>query len=155
MLYKKIKTHFNLLTGILVLLFTLNVNGQPLDLVPIDQRGSEDFVRQGTHDANRIRTMFYNYGMVGDYPSDPANVDYTIFHSVEWPKGILECYSDGVTPFVLAKLQETVRGQLQDFYIMETGYRERQEVNPTTDPKRGGRLQRFNPRQGIFSLIRI
>lgn len=130
----------------------LDVNGQPFDLIPIDQRGSEDFVRQGTHDANRIRTMFYNYGMVGDYPSDPANVDYTIFHSLEWPKGVLECYSDGVTPFVLAKLQETVRNQLQDFYIMETGYRERQEVNPTTDPKRGGRLQRFNPRPGFLQL---
>ncbi len=117
---------------------------QYFEVVPIDQRGNEDFVRQGAHDANRIRTMFYNYGMVGDYQTTP---DYTIFHSMEWPKGSLENYSDGVTPFVLAKLQEDVNGQLQDFYIMETGYRERQEVNPNT-----GRLQRFNPRPGFLQL---
>ena len=55
------------------------------DVVPIEWRGNEDYVRQGTHDANRIRTMFYNYAMVGDYPRDPGNVDYTIFHSMEWP----------------------------------------------------------------------
>ncbi|HVO72603.1 MAG TPA: hypothetical protein VMT35_01155 [Ignavibacteriaceae bacterium] len=124
-------------------------------VVPIDDRGGEDYVRQGTHDANRIRTLFFNYGMVGNYPPDPGNVDYTIFHSMEWPKGSLENYTDGVTPFVLAKLKQSVAGQLQDFYIMETGYRERQETNPTSplkDPKRGGREQRFNPRPGYLQL---
>ena len=83
----------------------------------MDQRGNEDYVRQGTHDANRIRTMFYNYGMAGDYPRDPGNVDYTIFHSMEWPKGSLENYSDGVTPFVLAKLQEVVNGSTCRIFI--------------------------------------
>ena len=119
-------------------------SGQYLDVVPTEQRGHEDFVRQGTHDANRIRTMFYNYGMAGDYQTTP---DYTIFHSMEWPKGSLECYSDGVTPFVLVKASGEVNGQMQDFYIMETGYRERQEINPLT-----GRLQRFNPRPGYLQL---
>ncbi len=33
---------------------------QYYELVPPDQRGNSDYVRQGTHDANRIRTMFYN-----------------------------------------------------------------------------------------------
>lgn len=127
----------------LVLLSTIT-QAQYLDPVPIEMRGNEDYVRQGTHDANRIRTMFYNYGMAGDYQTNP---DYTIFHSMEWPKGSLECYSDGVTPFVLAKLQEWNNGQWQDFYIMETGYRERQETNPLT-----GRLQRFNPRPGYLQL---
>jgi len=129
---------------ILLSVFTSNAQTQYLENVPIDQRGNEDYVRQGTHDANRIRTMFYNYGMAGDYQTSP---DYTIFHSMEWPKGSLECYSDGVTPFVLAKLQEYANGQWQDFYIMETGYRERQEINPLT-----GRTQRFNPRPGFLQL---
>ena len=129
---------------ILIFSYLPNVHAQYFDLVPKDQRGNEDYVRQGTHDANRIRTLFYNYGMVGDYQTNP---DYTIFHSMEWPKGSLENYSDGVTPFVLAKLQELVNGQMQDFYIMETGYRERQETNPST-----GRLQRFNPRPGFLQL---
>ncbi len=131
-------------TAVIIFIFNYSLIAQYLPVVPQDQRGGEDYVRQGTHDANRIRTMFFNYGMVGDYQVNP---DYTIFHSMEWPKGSLENYTDGVTPFVLAKLQENVKGKLQDFYIMETGYREREEVNPKT-----GRLQRFNPRPGFLQL---
>jgi hypothetical protein len=140
----KLSKTLKYLPVILVFIFVSNTEAQYYDLVPIEQRGDEDYVRQGTHDANRIRTMFFNYGMVGDYQVTP---DYTIFHSVEWPKGSLENYSDGVTPFVLAKLKQSVNGQLQDFYIMETGYRERQETNPNTN-----RLQRFNPRPGFLQL---
>ena len=127
--FYKFSTMLKCLPLILIFIFISNTEAQYYDVVPIDQRGDEDYVRQGTHDANRIRTMFYNYGMVGDYQTNP---DYTIFHSMEWPKGSLENYSDGVTPFVLAKLQQRVNGQPQDFYIMETGYRERQEPNPNT-----------------------
>ncbi len=133
-----------LLFFIILVFSSLNQAQQYYDLVPLDQRGDEDYVRQGTHDANRIRTLYYNYGMVGDYQTNP---DYTIFHSMEWPKGSLENYSDGVTPFVLAKLQQFINGQFQDFYIMETGYRERQETNPNT-----GRVQRYNPRPGFLQL---
>ncbi len=128
----------------LLLIAPVAIAQQYYPLVPKDQRGNEDYVRQGTHDANRIRTMFYNYGMVGDYSDNP---DYTIFHSMEWPKGSLENYSDGVTPFVLAKLQQFINGQYQTFYMMQTGYREREEVNPAT-----GRLQRYNPRPGYLQL---
>jgi hypothetical protein len=145
--YRRKYIRVTLLIFTFLLFITSVTNAQYLDVVPQDQRGGEDYVRQGTHDANRIRTMFYNYGMAGDYPRDPGNVDYTIFHSMEWPKGLLENYSDGVTPFVLARLQEDLNGQLQDFFIMETGYRERQENNPIT-----GRLQRFNPRPGFLQL---
>lgn len=140
----KILKSMKYIITIVIFVFISNLQAQYFDVVPIDQRGKEDFVRQGTHDANRIRTMFYNYGMVGDYQTNP---DYTIFHSMEWPKGSLEGYSDGVTPFVLAKLKQFINGQLQDFYIMETGYRERQETNPLT-----GRVQRYNPRPGYLQL---
>lgn len=138
------KTIGHLLPFLLILFVPLIKAQEYYDVVPFDQRGKEDYVRQGTHDANRIRTMFYNYGMVGDYSDNP---DYTIFHSMEWPKGSLENYSDGVTPFVLSKLQQFVNGQYQTFYMMETGYREREEVNPAT-----GRLQRYNPRPGYLQL---
>ncbi len=43
--------------------------------VPPDQRGRSDAERSGFHDANNLRTVFWNYGMVGDYPADPGNVD--------------------------------------------------------------------------------
>src|ERR1035437_2167168 len=77
---------------------------QLLPVIPDSLRGKIDPERMGTHDANKIRTMFYNFGMVGDYPPDPLNVDLSVFHSVEIPKGSGENYSDGTTPFVLAKI---------------------------------------------------
>ena len=115
---------------------------QYLPLVSKDQRGRIDAERSGTHDANRIRTVFYNYGMVGDYPPDPLNVDYSVFHSVEVPKGSGENYCDGTTPFVLARIKNRNGA---DNYIMETGYRERQGTSPVTN-----KTMRFEPRPGYF-----
>ncbi len=110
--------------------------------VPKNQRGRLDAERSGTHDAANIRTLFWNYGMVGDYPPDPGNVDLSVFHSVEVPKGSGMDYSDGITPFVLAKIKQ--RNGL-DAYIMETGFRERQATSPYYN-----RIMRFEPRPGYF-----
>ena len=110
--------------------------------VPADQRGSLDAERLGTHDANNIRTRFWNFGMVGDYPSDPGNVDLSVFHSAEVPKGSGMNYSDGITPFVLAKITQT---NGVDAYLMETGFRERQGTSPFYN-----RVMRFEPRPGFF-----
>ena len=109
---------------------------------PPDQRGRIDAERVGQHDANRIRTLFWNFGMVGDYPPDPGRVDLSVFHSVEVPKGTGMNYSDGITPFVLAKIQQL---DGSDSYIMETGYRERQGISPLYN-----RTMRFEPRPGYF-----
>ncbi|NUN10302.1 MAG: hypothetical protein HUU54_14100 [Ignavibacteriaceae bacterium] len=111
-------------------------------VVPDSLRGKIDAERQGIHDANKIRTLFYNFGMVGDYPPDPLRVDYSIFHSVEVPKGSGENYSDGTTPFVLAKVTQTTGSPA---YIMETGYRERQGTSPISN-----KTMRFEPRPGYF-----
>lgn len=111
-------------------------------LVPVGQRGQVDAERFGTHDASNIRTRFYNFGMVGDYPPDPINVDLSVFHSVEVPKGSGMDYSDGITPFVLTKFNDA-NGDAQ--YIMETGYRERQGFSPHFN-----RVMRFEPRPGYF-----
>jgi hypothetical protein len=110
--------------------------------VPFALRGQADAEREGTHDANRIRTTFWNFGMVGDYPPDPGNVDLSVFHSVEVPKGTGMDYSDGITPFVLAQI--TQRGGVPA-YIMETGFRERQGISPYFN-----RIMRFEPRPGYF-----
>ncbi|MFI5370723.1 MAG: hypothetical protein ACHQ52_04125 [Candidatus Eisenbacteria bacterium] len=110
--------------------------------VPIGERGTIDAERSGTHDANRIRTVFWNFGMVGDYPPDPINVDLSVFHSVEVPKGSGMNYSDGITPFVLTKIRQ--RNGVED-YVMETGYRERQALSPYLN-----RIMRFEPRPGYF-----
>lgn len=105
--------------------------------VPPDRRVSIDQERRGTHDANRIRTRFFNFGMVGDFQTNP---DLSVFHSAEVPKGTGVNYTDGITPFVLAKVEET-NGETA--YIMETGYRERQARSPVT-----GRIMRYEPRPG-------
>src|SRR5262245_22260366 len=80
--------------------------------------------------------------MVGDYPPDPGNVDLSVFHSCEVPKGSGMDYSDGITPFVLAKVG---RSSGDSIFIMETGYRERQALSPYTS-----RIMRFEPRPGWF-----
>ena len=111
-------------------------------VVPLDQRGRVDAERSGIHDANSIRSVFYNYGMVGDFPPDPGNVDLSVFHSVEVPKGSGINYSDGITPFVLARIRQ--RNGVEA-YIMETGYRENQGFSPNRN-----RVMRFEPRPGFF-----
>ncbi len=82
--------------------------------------------------------------MVGDYPIDPVNVDLSVFHSAEAPKGSGMNYSDGITPFVLAKITQTDGSEA---YVMETGYRERQGNSPYFN-----RVMRFEPRPGYLQL---
>ncbi|MBD3334019.1 MAG: hypothetical protein GF355_00715 [Candidatus Eisenbacteria bacterium] len=132
--------------GVLSLIFILlaagGSGGDVETPVPPDQRGTLEAERSGMHDANNLRTVFWNYGMVGDYPDDPGNVDLSVFHSVEVPKGTGMNYSDGITPFVLAQI-ELADGRTS--YIMETGYRERQGISPYHN-----RVMRFEPRPGYF-----
>ena len=118
--------------------------GVPLP-VPPEQRGSIDYERTGVHDANHIRTEFKNFGMVGNYPDDPIGVDLSSFWSVEWSKGTGMNYSDGITPFVLAKIRQR---DGSDAYIMETGFRERQALSPYLN-----RIMRFEPRPGYFEPL--
>ncbi|MDP3829983.1 MAG: hypothetical protein Q8Q47_01860, partial [Ignavibacteriaceae bacterium] len=137
----------NQLVKLTILLFCLIFNmeitpqGFPLP-VPDSLRGKIDAERMGHHDFNRIRTRFFNYGMVGDYPPDPIKVDLTTFHSVEVPKGSGENYSDGITPFVLSKI---IQESGSESYIFETGFRERQGTSPITN-----KTMRFEPRPGYF-----
>ena len=133
--------------ALLTLAFALLAPGLPgsADVpvpVPQSQRGRLDAERSGTHDAANIRTVFWNFGMVGDYPPDPGNVDLSVFHSVEVPRGTGMNYSDGITPFVLTKIR-TRDGQ--DVFLMETGFRERQQLSPQFN-----RVMRFEPRPGYF-----
>lgn len=131
----------SLLVFVLIVLPLTVAWSQTPPVVPKSLRGSSLYERKGTHDANNIRTEFWNFGMVGNYPPDPLNVDLTTFHSVEVPKGSGVNYSDGTTPFVLAKIVD-LDGKTS--YIMETGYRERQ-------PSRSnGQMMRFEPRPGYF-----
>jgi hypothetical protein len=119
---------------------TAELSAQIVPPVPREKRGRIDAEREGFHDANNIRTVFLNYGMVGDFR--PAGVDVSVFHSFEVPKGSGVNYGDGVTPFVLAKIRLTNGDSV---HLMETGYRERQEDSPF-----GSYVMRFEPRPGYF-----
>lgn len=116
----------------------------PFPVVPKDKRGHHDYEREGTHDANNIRTLFKNFGMVGSYPDNPIGVDLSTFHSAESPKGSGMNYSDGITPFILAKVMQN---NTEYAYIMETGFRERQQLSPKTQ-----RIMKFEPRPGYMQL---
>ncbi len=131
---------FSLLAAILILAaLPAQAQQPPLEPVtPPEQRGRIDAERSGIHDANRLRTIFYNFGMVGDYFGPES--DLSISHSVEVPKGSGLNYSDGITPFVLARI---VQENGRPAEIMETGFRERQARSPSTD-----RVMRFEPRPG-------
>ncbi|MDD5718513.1 MAG: hypothetical protein PHQ53_02365 [Candidatus Krumholzibacteria bacterium] len=134
-----------LITATVLLAILLLAASLPADVpvpVPPHERGNHLYERMGQQDANNIRTRFWSYGMVGDYPPDPINVDLSVFHSVEVPKGSGLNYSDGITPFVLAKI---VQAGGDTAFIMETGYRERQGTSPFSN-----RDMRFEPRPGYF-----
>lgn len=139
---KMLAYRFIILMVTLVLLPCGQLAAQIVTPVPKAKRSRIDAERQGFHDANNIRTVFLNYGMVGDYPADPGNVDLSVFHSVEIPKGSGVNYTDGITPFVLAKVRLT---NGDSTYIMETGYRERQEPSPFSTL-----TMRYEPRPGYF-----
>ncbi len=111
-----------------------------LPIVPLSQRGALDAERRGTHSANNIRTEFWNYGMVGNYFGPDANLRED--HSCEVPQGTGMNYTDGITPFVLAKIRQN---NSTTAYIMETGYREGQGISVTKN-----RTMRFEPRPGFF-----
>ena len=128
--------------ALLMVASVTNALAQLQPTVPAEERGRLDAERSGFLDASNIRTVFWNYGMVGDYPADPGNVDLSVFHSVEVPKGSGMNYSDGITPFVLAKITQRNGSEA---YIMETGFRERQGNSPYFN-----RQMRFEPRPGYF-----
>ncbi|MBT8399869.1 MAG: hypothetical protein KJO98_05280, partial [Rhodothermia bacterium] len=133
------RTLLNLAAVVVTMSMVPAALGQLQPVVPPGERGQINAERMGTHDANRLRTLFFNFGMVGDFEVNP---DLSIFHSVEVPRGTGLNYSDGITPFVLANV---VQENGREAYIMETGYRERQGRSPITN-----QIMRFEPRFGYF-----
>jgi hypothetical protein len=95
---------------------------------------------------SNIRTVFWNYGMVGDYPADPANVDLSVFHSVRAPKG------SGMNlrrnpPFRSLRRIMQVNGV--ESTIMETDSARRQAPSPSRNVD-----MRFEPRRGLRGRAR-
>lgn len=64
-----------------------------------EQRGSIEAERFDLHNFANLRTESRNFGMVGSYLPDPADVDLSMFHLVEAPKAA----AHGSISFVLAQ----------------------------------------------------
>ncbi|KAB2925614.1 MAG: hypothetical protein F9K22_02830 [Bacteroidetes bacterium] len=127
-------------TALALVLLAASAAAQPRPTVTPDRRGDLSYERTGQHDANNIRTEFLNYGMVGNYFGGDA--DFSVKHSMEVPKGSGTNYTDGATPFILARV---IQNDATPKDIMLTGYRERQEGEPF-----GRWVMRFEPRPGYF-----
>lgn len=85
--------------------------------------GTLKFAKRGIMDGNLVRTMFFNYGMVSNWPDQP---------SCEWPKGSGHSYVDGVAIIVMG---ETQAANGETIHIMSTQYREFMDIDPETlDP---------------------
>jgi hypothetical protein len=128
------------MVALLALASVCSARAELAPVVPNALRGNKNYERTGFHDANRIRTEFHNFGMVGNNWGNP--VDLSVKHSVEVPKGSGMNYTDGITPFVMARIAQTTGDTA---IIMETGYRERQGISPRTNL-----TMRFEPRPGYF-----
>lgn len=103
-----------------------------------DPKGDFKYRREGIMDGNRVRTAYYNYGMVGNWNSSG-------FHPTgEWPKGSGHEYLDGVS--VLVAAQVTAPGNGQVIHVLESQYREEMDQDPVT-----GLVWGFEPVPGYFN----
>ena len=73
---------------LVTLLVTVNLS--------FSQNGDRANRKWGHHDANKISSGFINYGMIGNWPSDPPPTEY--------PKGSGHTYLEGATPMIAAEI---------------------------------------------------
>lgn len=97
--------------------------------------GDRLFRKWGQMDGNLINTPFINYGMVGNWPSNPD--------PSEWPKGSGHTYVEGATPIVIAEVVD-LNGVTR--HIAELGYREDIDQSPEGIP------MGYEPRPGWDNL---
>ncbi len=84
-------------------------------------KGNILYTKQGIMDGNLVRTLFFNYGMIADWPYQPSG---------EWPKGSGHSYVDGVA--LIAQTEVNYNGHI--FHPLETRYREFMRAAPDGTP---------------------
>ncbi len=82
--------------------------------------GDPIHTKRGVMDGNQVVTEFFNYGMIANWPDQPAGV---------WPKGTNHSYVDGVALIVSAS---TVDIHGNRIHPMSTQYREFMDSDPIT-----------------------
>ncbi|RMD95305.1 MAG: hypothetical protein D6813_00615 [Calditrichaeota bacterium] len=85
--------------------------------------GNRDFRKWGQMNGNLVNTPFINYGMAGNWPSNPD--------PAEWPKGSGHTYVEGATPIVVT---EVIDEDGNVVHIAEVGYRELIDSGPDGTP---------------------
>ncbi len=119
----RIKTLTLCLWGV-TLLVTVNLS--------FSQNGDRANRKWGHHDANKISTGFINYGMIGNWPSDPPPTEY--------PKGSGHTYLEGATPMIAAEIVDINGNTL---HTIVTNFRE------FVDRSGQGVPQTFEPLSGF------
>lgn len=106
----------------------LPLAAQTVDLATLraDSLGTQKARREGMMNANRISTVVYNNGEIGQWPSSP---------SIEWPKGSQLSYLDGLCFLVGASVDSVVnpvnRTKFNRITPLETYYREEMDATTT------------------------
>lgn len=106
----------------------LPLAAQTVDLATLraDSLGTQKARREGIMNGNRISTLVYNNGEIGQWPSSP---------SIEWPKGSQLSYLDGLCFLVGASVDSVVnpvnRTKFNRITPLETHYREEMDETST------------------------
>ena len=96
------------------------VSPEQLQAFRDDAVGDPQFRKSGIMDGNQVRTLFYNQGEVGNWPSQPSG---------EWPKGTGHSYLDGVSVLVGAEFEPASGPRIQS---VAAAYREWMDQDPVT-----------------------
>ena len=97
-----------------ILAFTVSIPALAQRIVDRN-KGDHNQTRKGYMDGNLVKTVYYNFGEVGDWKNDQAN-------SGVWPKGAqYHTYLDGVAIIVQAETQDP---QGHTIHPLETNYYE-------------------------------
>jgi hypothetical protein len=124
-LIMKVKPIYLILLAFAQIIFTANVIAQETREIPADIKvtGNQRFKKIGVHNANKVRTMFYNQGELGEWKHPLSG---------EWPKGTGHTYLDGNALLVGASVKD-IHGKR--IHPIEAAYREdmRQAPDGSTD----------------------
>lgn len=102
-----------------------------------DSKGDFKSRRQGIMEGNRVRTIYFNNGEIGQWPYSP---------SLEWPAGSNHQYLDGLTFMVGARV--VAPGNNLVIHPLEISYREEMPRDPVT-----GLIWGFEPLPGYSNPL--
>ncbi|MBN8706326.1 MAG: T9SS type A sorting domain-containing protein [Bacteroidetes bacterium] len=137
-----------LYTALFLLLITLSLSAQPVDVPKLrsDGLGTQVNRKESTMNANNLSTLFYNNGEIAQWPYTP---------SLEWPKGSGINYLDGFYFIVTAAIDSiqspSNRTKFNRITPVQTYYREEMDWTAGVPAALMNENWGFNPVSGYKS----